>query len=138
MRLRMPLPKEGKKADWKQHHEQSRRTVMLRCRARCEGCNKTTRYLEWAHIFGRRQIIGEPWCSSPELTAALCVYDPITQAVGCHKQIDLRLNPALRRRLEETAARRFYAAHKTRYPTTLDPDGAVRRLVKKLEKLGGG
>lgn len=138
-RLPQPLPTLGPgKARWKEHHARSRRIVMLRSRGMCENpdCKKVTRRLEWAHLLSRGHLIEEPYCSSPELTLALCCYDPMTNSVGCHERIDRGLDPKLRHKLQVIAATRFYEKNGTRKVALIasEPTGAVRRLVRKLEK----
>jgi len=135
----MPLPKEGKdKLRWKAHQDKEREKVRQRFVQngwRCEGCNQRLYQApEVHHCFSRTFILGEPWASSAELCAALCHNNQLTDKVGCHERVTNHVDPKLEYRLRETAARRFYAAHKTRYPSSLNPDGAVRRLVKKLER----
>jgi hypothetical protein len=79
----------------------------IRGELRCEGCNEPVR-LDWAHLFGRGNVIAEPWCSLPELTAALCR--------SCHRSIDTAAAPGLRSYLR-TAALALLA---TRFAPLLD------------------
>jgi hypothetical protein len=61
----------------REHRKVSRAVVMERAKGRCESCGRQTT-LEWDHTCGRRNLVSEPWASSPYLTVALCRY--------CHRQ----------------------------------------------------
>lgn len=68
---------------------------------RCEaGCGEP--WIDWAHLFGRGNIIAEPWCSLPALTAGLCR--------RCHDAIDQDRDPELRDRLRRRALVRLARA----------------------------
>lgn len=134
-RLPQPLrPLGAVKSRSLQHQKESRLAVMIRCKGRCEGCGNFSPKLEYAHIFGRRNIVGEPYASSPELTMALCCYNRYTNEPGCHEKIDRYLDKALRDRLESIAVQRFYYAHNKGVPKNLNPAGAVRKLAALLDK----
>src|SRR5665213_212817 len=97
------LPARGPvKERWADHHARSRLAVMRRAGAKCEAEECHEAPTEWAHLFGRRHIIGEPWCSSPALTMGLCKAD--------HQSIDRGLNPDLRSRLQWVGLVRLCAA----------------------------
>ena len=136
MRLRAPMPRLGPvKARWLAHQGRSRRAVMARClkngALHCEGCDRPGP-LDYSHVVGRRNIVGEPFASSPELTQGLCR--------ECHRRYDSYAVSALRRKLEEAAILRLA----TRYhkPLLVDalrhPMDAIRRMVAELEKEGAG
>ena|ERR1019366_8722350 len=121
------LPAHGSVKDrWLAHHRQSRYEVFLRCRGRCEAEDCTNAATELAHLFGRRHIIGEPWCSSPALTMGLCKAD--------HQSIDRGLNPDLRERLQWVGLVRLCAAETL--PISLlegrSPEGAARAIEDAL------
>jgi len=69
---------------------------------------------EWAHLFGRGNIIGEPWCSLPEMTMQLCP--------TCHQTIDRARDLTLRGVLRWACLLRL--AH--RHPVV---DSTVREFV---------
>lgn len=81
--------------------------------------------MDWAHLFGRRQIISEPWCSSPELTAALCR--------PCHQSIDRGLAPYLQKGLRLRAIHSLCEATGATPPVWCmdDPLGAMRVVVSE-------
>jgi hypothetical protein len=54
---------------------------------------------DWCHLFGRGNIVAEPWCSLPEMTAGLCR--------TCHRAIDEARAPELRERLRRLALLRL-------------------------------
>lgn len=62
------------------------RRATVRGELRCEGCGEPAR-LDFAHLFRRGNIIAEPWCSLPEMAAALCR--------TCHRRIDEARDPRL-------------------------------------------
>jgi hypothetical protein len=113
---------------WRRHQHQSRITVMLRCRGKCEAgeCDQEAR--EWAHIFGRRAIIAEPWASSPDATFGLCRHH--------HQQLDRNLAPDLLDRMRWIAVARLCASHSVPIPSTAEYDalGAIRAVVDVLEE----
>ena len=78
---------------------------MRRSGGRCEGCGRRDVPLDPAHVFGRgNKGIGEPWCSCPELMAALCR--------ECHNDIDQGTQPdqvELREHIRWTAFWRLIA-----------------------------
>jgi hypothetical protein len=76
------------------------RRATMRGESRCEGCGEPAR-LDFAHLFRRGNIIAEPWCSLPEMTAALCR--------TCHRGIDEAREPALLAELRLAALRRLVA-----------------------------
>ena len=108
----------------------------------CEGCGKQTDYLQVAHIFARRQIVGEPWASSRYLTMKLCFYNPFEDKIGCHEKIDGYKDKALRERLEERAASRLLAAFGIVIGSdlwntllgTMTPDGRVRWMESHVSR----
>lgn len=63
-------------------------------RDRCEACGVRP-WRDWAHLFGRGNVVAEPWCSLPELTMGLCR--------ECHDVIDQDRDPELRERLRRMA-----------------------------------
>lgn len=86
--------------------------------------------MDWAHLFGRRALIGEPWCSSPELTAGLCR--------DCHRAIDGNVDTDLRDRLRWDGITRFVEANGlpqalTRKSDPLDAIRAAERLLGERE-----
>jgi len=118
------LPQQGPvKGRWGHHHDRSRKAVFLRCKGICEapGCSSTQ--LDWAHLFGRRHLIEEPWCSSPELTAGICR--------SHHRAIDQYTDEPLRRLLQWRAVVRL--AEKLNKPVPsqdmVDAVQAIRELI---------
>jgi len=93
------------------------------------------RPLEWAHLFSRGQhIVGEPWCSLPELTVALCASK---YEVGCHERLDRNLVPDLLCELRQLALMRLMNRFpELRYLNYGDPLGGVREAVVLLESNG--
>jgi hypothetical protein len=135
VRLQRRLPVRGAHASrWEAYQARSRRLVAIRACWRCEGCGEHGRPLQWAHLASRgNKGIGEPWASSPELTAALCCAHP-TYGLGCHEKIDRGLDPALTERLRHDAALRLATRHGR---CTADLNGpaldVIRRLVDDLQ-----
>ena len=125
--LPRPLNQRGAvKGRQEAHHRASKLAVMQRCRSVCEGCGEG-RVLDWAHAFGRRHIVSEPWCSSPELTLGLCRQ--------CHRDVDEGIDPNKQQRLRWICVTRFAAKHGLPIPSTADHDelGAIRALVDAVE-----
>ena len=58
---------------WQRWRNDQRVAVWSRCRGVCEARGCTAKAREWAHCFGRRNIIGEPLASHKTMTCGLCV-----------------------------------------------------------------
>lgn len=116
--------------------------VRLRTRGVCEGCGSNMRPLDWAHLAGRNNKgVGEPWCSTPELTAGLCTSG--YGHVGCHQKIDRALDQELLNRLRRNAAERLAQRYglspeiPDSYTAPLDSIRAVVRHLDQFYEWGG-
>jgi hypothetical protein len=134
-RLRSPMRKQGIHVErWHRWHEKSRTAVALRAGFKCESCMSNLRPLDWAHLAGRGNIISEPWCSLPELTAALCSgkYAP-----GCHERVDRNLAPELLRDLRQMALIRLMQSYPClSYLNFGEPLDGIREAIRHLDDLG--
>jgi hypothetical protein len=104
---------------------------MLRAGFRCEACGDNMKPLEWAHLAGRGNIISEPWCSTPELTAGLC--SGKWGELGCHERVDRALSPDLLNHLRSTALHRLALRYEGFAELDGTPLDSIRRLVNWLE-----
>jgi len=109
------------KGRWLAHQSHSRAIVALRAKGVCEGPGCGSPGTEWAHLFGRRHIIEEPWASSPELTAALCRTH--------HRRLDANQDSALQTHLRAAALTRLSARLGVPIPTGVDQAQAAREMV---------
>jgi hypothetical protein len=140
MRLRMPIKQRGAVAQrWARWHERSRSAVMRRCNFACEGCGQRMRPLEWHHLVGRNaKGIGEPWCSTPELTVGLCSSG--YGQLGCHQGIDRGLMGVLQTDLRYMALERFLGVYEITgfypYALGLSPLDAIREAARRLDGSG--
>lgn len=119
---RTPITAYGKRRRQKQRwHTFCRDSVIARARweraGLCEGCGERPG-TEWAHLFGRGNVISEPWCSLSELTAWLCR--------PCHDAVDRRHEQPLSDRLRWAALGRL----ELRWP-------ALRPVLSGREPLDG-
>lgn len=112
---------------WAAWREQERAAVMERAQSVCEHCTFPKVALEWAHGFGRRQIVGEPLASSRFMTFAFC---PI-----CHPLFDSNQAPGRRDVLRWRAIGRLTAYLQDQgveigviSSEEFDPLGAARHL----------
>lgn len=117
--------------------EKTRKALRIRSGGRCEACGRRDVPLDPAHVFGRgSKQIGEPWCSSPELMAALCR--------DCHNDIDRGTfgdQVMKRERLRWVAFWRLYDLGLTVQSFTQpndpgDPLDATRALVRFCDEHG--
>ena len=118
------------KERWADHQKHQRALVGLRVArvgGRCEACGQAPA-TEWAHLAGRRHLIAEPWCSSAELTAALCR--------ECHRALDGNRTPAVLATLRWDAIERLMARLPGPIEPVLghprDPMGVIRQIVDAL------
>lgn len=101
------LPRVGRVGKrWNPWRRSQHAVVVARAGGICEGCGQDGRRLEVAHLFGRRNIIGEPWASWHGLCAHLCGDDP-AYGQGCHSLIDQNKDLPLQRKLRGLAADRL-------------------------------
>ncbi len=137
-KLPTPIAKQGLVAGRHANHRaRSRQEVARRAKGKCVGCGKLVLPApDWAHLVGRRNIVGEPWASSPELTTSLCRQ--------CHhlmdSNIDIDLRDGLRLdgldRLIETAVKHNVNVQGIKQIGNEDPLAAIVRLVNRLEDAG--
>jgi hypothetical protein len=124
---------------WGKWQAQERQAVLIRSGRRCEGCGQGDRVLQWAHIAGRRHIVGEPWASSRELTAALCCASAVSGELGCHEKYDRHLDEVLIWNLGLIAVDRLWwrfcgADPFAKTYANPDPLDSIRSLVTLLER----
>jgi hypothetical protein len=139
------MPRLGPvKTRWLIHQRRCRLLVFSRIQKNhglCEAeCGRPAE--DWAHCFGRRNLIAEPWCSLPELTMGLCR--------SCHRKIDGDVGGTdleTRKRLQWKAVESFLKSYgkKMRQPVffprtahgafgrhTLEPVGVLRAALAQL------
>lgn len=131
MRLRTPIRQQGvRTARWARWHERSRTIVMWRAKGRCERCEESQGPFEWAHVASRGNVISEPWCSTPELTACLCL--------SCHRAIDRNTAPQALAHLRTDAVERLCLTYSIEIPDrkVWGPLDAIREAVRRLDEAG--
>lgn len=124
------------KARWNFHRTRSRAQVARLSRQHCQACGRELQHPDWAHMAGRRHLVGEPWASSPQLTMGLCR--------SCHTSIDqnrdIELRDTLRRRsvawLCELGAARGLNMDELETLSLEDPLAAIMRAVDVLDGAG--
>jgi hypothetical protein len=130
--LPRPINKHGDvKGRHLAHHAASRRDVFIRCRGRCEAEDCTEAATDWAHLFGRRHLLSEPWTSSPACTMGLCR--------GHHNAVDRGLDPDLLHRLRMVGLVRLCTVEGA--PLSLisdDPLGSIRAVEQWLVQRENG
>ncbi len=133
------------KGRWTAWQAECRAIVVARAAGHCEACHCPngravlgSRWgLELAHIFGRRNVVGEPWASSAALTMMLCP--------TCHDRLDGRVSSdmSFRVSLRWQAINRWLAAltdERVEVGPILgflfdDPLGAARMIEGQLREL---
>ncbi len=130
MRIRTAIRQRGARTiRWERWHAHSRVKVMWRSKGRCEACEESQGPFEWSHLVGRGNNISEPWCSTPELTAALCI--------PCHNSIDRNVAPQRLAHLRTDALERLCQTYGLDYvDSLLDPLDAIRAVVRTLDAAG--
>ena len=126
-----PVGRVGRR--WAPWRRSQHAVVVAREAGICAGCHRDGRRLEVAHLFGRRNVFGEPWASWHGLCAALCGDDP-SYGQGCHSQIDQGRNWPLQNALRANAADRL--AWRLNYFSGLSElpyIDAVRQMVRYAE-----
>lgn len=131
---RSPLKQVGERAlrlrRWHEYSDQRTQARATRFGViHCEGCGATHVPTDWAHLFGRGNIIAEPWCSTPQLTAQLCR--------TCHNGVDRGFDKELALRLRREALLRLAGhwgeLHYVDWPSE-DPIEAVRTCERWLKE----
>jgi hypothetical protein len=138
-RLRSPIKQRGAHAEkWGRWQDRNRRLVAGRANWQCEGCGSRMRPLEWAHLATRGNVISEPWCSTPELTAALCSSG--YGEIGCHQKIDRNIAKQLLKDLRTDALIRLCETYGLGISEIVgereDPLDAIREAVRRLDAAG--
>jgi hypothetical protein len=137
MRLRSPIKQRGAIAErWERWHQRSRMAVMHRAQFSCEACGQRMRPLEWHHLVGRNNKgVGEPFCSTPELTVGLCSSG--YGQIGCHQGIENGVYNGLRDSLRIDGLARLCASYGLEIPVLEDPLDGIREAVRRLEDVYG-
>ena len=138
LRAKTRLRAKGRvKGRWDAWRAECRAIVAARSAGLCEALPDWPLPTEWAHLFGRRGIVAEPWASSPALTMMMC-HD-------CHDRYDGRIlmdhevDRIFRDRLRWKAIHRWLLALREDGIeigdlATDDPLGAARMIERRLQR----